>query len=300
MLTFFRILKTGTISFWRNIWLTSATVGVLSLSLSVAMGILLLSVVAQSAIAEIENKVEISVYFAQDAKENDIFSVKESLEGFSSVKAVSYTSREEALVQFKERHEGNQAIEAALAELDDNPLSASLAVRAADPDAYAAIASFVEGRFSSIIDKVNYQETKPIIDRLFAVTNAVRLAGVVLGAVLFAIAGLIAFNTVRLAIFSFREEIGVMRLVGASNWFIRGPFLVEGMLTGFVAAVVTFGLFVGVTQLVSDPVHRFVSGVELDAYYLAHWAEFLGFAVVLGAVTSAASSFVAVKRYLKI
>ncbi|OHA47928.1 MAG: hypothetical protein A2806_02725 [Candidatus Terrybacteria bacterium RIFCSPHIGHO2_01_FULL_48_17] len=300
MLTFFRILKTGTVSFWRNIWLTSATVSVLTLSLSVALGILLLSIVAQSAIAEIENKVEISVYFVLDADESDILSVRDSLEGFASVKAVSYVSREEALERFKSRHQDSEAIQAALTELGDNPLSASLAVRATDPDAYAAIASFVEGRFANIIDKVNYQETKPIIERLFAVTNAVRLAGIVLGAILFVIAGLISFNTVRLAIFSFRDEIAIMRLVGASNWFIRGPFLVEGVLTGLAAAGVTFALFVGVTQLVADPVYRFVSGIQLDTYYLANWVQFLTFAVVLGVVTSAASSFVAVRRYLKI
>jgi len=114
------------------------------------------------------------------------------------------------------------------------------------------------------------------------------------------IAGLISFNTVRLAIFSFRDEIAIMRLVGASNWFIRGPFLVEGVLTGLAAAGVTFALFVGVTQLVADPVYRFVSGIQLDTYYLANWVQFLTFAVVLGVVTSAASSFVAVRRYLKI
>lgn len=300
MLTLYRITKTGAKSFLRNFWLSSATIVVMTMSLSVALGIVLLSAVAQSAIAEVEEKVEVSVYFKLDTTEEDIFEVKDTVEAFAQVKAVTYTTRDEALENFKQRHEQSEAIQAALDELGDNPLSASLAIRAQNADAYEAIASFVEGRFGDVIDKVNYKETKPIIDRLFAVTNALRVAGIILGVALFSIAGLIAFNTVRLAIFSFREEIAVMRLVGASNLFIRGPFLVEGVLTGLVAALITFGLFAIIAQFGAGPVQRFVSGINLWQYYVQNAFQLFVFVAGLGILSSSLSSFVAIRRYLKV
>jgi len=299
MVTLVRIIHTGVVSFGRNIWLSSATTAVLSLSLSVAMGILLFSVVVQGVVTELESKVDISVYFRADAPDEKIAEVRDDVERFPEVVETRYTSRDEALNSFRERHADNEVIQQALSELDENPLEASLAIRAVDASAYAAIASFLEGRFSDVVSKVNYRENSTIIGRIFSVTNAIRSGGLILGIALFLVAGLIAFNTIRLAIFSSREEIAVMRLVGASNWFIRGPFVVEGALNGIIAAVVTFALFFGIALLVREPVARFLPGVDLFLYYRAHWAELLGFSAILGVATSIASSAVAIRRYLR-
>jgi cell division transport system permease protein len=300
MTTFFRIIRTGLVSFKRNIWLSSATMVVLTISLSLALGIALFGVVVDGVVAELESKVDVSVYFKPDASETDIAEIRETLEKFPEVVEVRYTSREEALANFKERHRDNEVIQAALAELQGNPLEASLAIQARDASAYSAIASFLEGRFSSAISKVNYRENAAVIERIFRVTNAVRLVGIGVGAVLFAIAGLLAFNAIRIAIFSFREEIAVMRLVGASNWFIRGPFLVAGIISGLLGAVVTFSMFFAVVWFVRDPVLRFIPGVDLLRYYRLHWAEILGFVSAVAVFVSTTSSFVAIRRYLRV
>ena len=300
MTTLFRIVQAGVFSFWRNIWLSSATIAVLVLSLSVATGILLLSVVAQAVVTELESKVDVSVYFKPDIEEQKITEVRKSLTEFPAVLEVRYTSKDDALEKFKERHAGNQAIEQALGELGDNPLEASLAIRAQDAASYEAVASFIENRFSQIIDNVNYRENAPIIEKLFAVTNALRVAGLILGAALFAIAGLIAHNTIRLAIFSMREEISLMRLVGASNWFIRGPFVVEGMLGGLIAGGATFFIFFGLVYLGAAPIAKFLPGVDMLVYYKTHWYEIFAFTAGLGILASTLSSYVAIRRYLKV
>lgn len=300
MLTFFRVLKAGLVSFRRNALLSSATVLVLTLSLSVALSLALLGVVVDGAIAELESKVDISVYFKPDTTEAKIFEVRDSVEKFPEVVGARYTSRDDALMQFRERHSDNEVIQAALSEIPDNPLEASLAIQAVDAAAYEAIAGFLEGRFSDAISKVNYRENSEIIARIFSTTNAVRLAGMSLGAVLFLIAGLITFNTIRLAIFSARDEIAVMRLVGGSNWFIRGPFLVEGVVSGLVAAFVTVGIFWGLMDLLREPVAAFVPGVDLVAYYRMHWTGVFGMLAGLGVFTSVFSSAIAIRRYLRI
>lgn len=300
MTTLLRIINTGIVSFRRNILLSSATTLVLVLSLSVAVGTLLFGVVVDGVVAELESKVDISVYFKQNAAEEDIVQVRTALEKFPEVLDAQYTSRDEAFTRFRARHDDNETIKAALAELPNNPLEASLAIRAADASAYSAIASFLEGRFSNVISKVNYRENSVIINRIFSVTNAIRLGALVIGVVLFFIAGLVAFNTIRLAIFSSKDEISVMRLVGASNWFIRGPFVVAGSLNGLLGAALTFVLFFGIVSIVRDPLARFIPGVDLVAYYKAHWSGLLGFMTVLGIGTSIVSSAIAIRRYLRV
>jgi len=300
MRTLLRIIHAGLASFKRNFLLSSATSAILVLSLSVALSIILFSVVVEGVVTELESKVDVSVYFHPDTSESQISEVQRSVERFPEVVEVKYTSRTEALAKFKARHSGNEIIVAALEELEDNPLEARLAIRAVDASAYEAIAGFVEGRFGGIVSKVNYRENSVIIQRVFAVTNGIRLGGIVLGLVLFIITGMVAYNTIRLAIFSQRDEITVMRLVGASNWYIRGPFVVTGIVNGLIGSMLTFGLLYMVVRAVNESVLSFVPGVNLLDYYVANWTSLLALVVGLGITTTVLSSAVAIRRYLRI
>ena len=300
MRSFIRVIKAGLKSVKRNFLLSTATSAILVLSLTVALGIVMFSVVVDGVVTELESKVDVSVYFKPETSESQIGEVRRSVERFPEVVDVAYTSRSEALAEFKKRHSDNEVILQALTELDENPLEARLAVRAVDASAYEAIAGFIEGRFGPLVSKVNYRENSEIIQRVFSVTNGIQNGGVALGIILFAISGLVAFNTIRLAIFSLRDEITVMRLVGASNWFIRGPFVIAGVVHGLVAAALTYGLFYGVVRIVQDPIARFVPGVDLVAYYQANSLQLLTFVVGLGILTTILSSAVAIRRYLRV
>ncbi len=298
--SFKRVFRNAFQSFWRNGLVSVATVLVMIVALFMIGSLFLFNVLLNSTIAQVQEKVDVSVYFKTDAQEAEIVRIQELVKGFPEVAAVEYVSREQALENFKKRHEGNSLIASALDELPDNPLGASLRVRAKNPNDYERIASALEGQNSSAIDKVNYKQNQRVFERLATVLTVSRQVGVGVSIVLAIIAILVAFNTVRLAIFTARDEIGIMRLVGASSWYIRGPFLVEGMIHGFFAAVITTILFWPITLWAGPKAKEFFGGTDLFQYFVSNLPQFfltlLLFAVSLGVI----SSFIATRRYLKV
>ena len=217
------------------------------------------------------------------------------------MKNVEYVSREEALVRFRAAHSDNQLISQSLDELGDNPLEASLNIKANVISEYAPIASFLESRrFSSIIDTVNYQENRKVIERLSSIIDMVRRSGVALSFVIAIVAVLVTFNTIRLTMYSQREEIGVMRLVGSSNWYIRGPFIVEGLIYGFVASVLTLLLFMPVINFISPKLLGFLPGIVLSDYFYSNIIELFVIQTLIGMALGVISSLIAMRKYLKI
>ena len=182
------------------------------------------------SLQEIKNKVDINVYFTADAQESDVLSLKKSIESISEVSSVTYTSSDQALADFKDRHKDDALTLQALDELGTNPLTASLSIKAKEPSQYESIAKFLGGEDPSsppsnpIIEKVNYYQNKLVIDKLTQITDAVNTMGFWLAIIFLVISIIITFNTIRLAIFISRDEIAVMRLVGASGRYSKGPF----------------------------------------------------------------------------
>jgi cell division transport system permease protein len=244
------------------------------------------------------------MYFSTNAPEDRIMSVQASLEKLPEVETVTYTSREEAVTIFRERHKDDYLTIQALDELEENPLGASLAIKAHDSAQYDAIVRFIEGDNgparlnANIIDKINYHQNKVVIDRLNAIIAGARNLGFAVTLVLMVISVIITLNTIRLTIFIAKEEIGVMRLVGAANKYIRGPFMVEGIVYGLISAVITLVLFFPITLWFGKSMTAFL-GMNLYTYYMQNFIQIflivLGSGVILGAV----SSFLAVHKYLK-
>ncbi|KKS73772.1 MAG: Cell division protein FtsX, partial [Candidatus Azambacteria bacterium GW2011_GWB1_42_72] len=193
-------------------------------------------------------------YFNLGAKEMDILALKSKLEGMGEVNSVEYISAEQALPIFKKRHADNDIFIKSLQEIGINPLEASLNILAKNLSQYPAITAFLnQDQYKGIITNITYTENKDAIDRLSNIIKVLRESGVAASLILAFIAFLVAFNTVRLAIYSAREEITVMKLVGASNWFVRGPFIVEGVLHGVVASIISFMIVIpgiGVTSAI--------------------------------------------------
>ena len=302
MFTIFkRIFKAGLLSFWRNRWVSTATVLVMVITLALISGLVILSAITSAVLADLQEKVDITVYFEPDTSEDEIQSVRQELEQFPEVEEVEYVSRDDALARFRASYSENELIQASLDEVGDNPLQASLNIQARDISEYGSIASFLESRrFSELIDSVNFRENQRVIERLSSIISFVRRAGLILAVVLTVVAILVAFNTIRLTIYSMREEIGVMRLVGGSNWYIRGPFIIEGMLYGIVAAVVAFLIFLPVVLFTSPRLVNFLPGIELSEYFAHNWWQIFLLQVVLGMALGVVSSFIAMRRYLRI
>jgi cell division transport system permease protein len=296
----FRILKFGARGFRRNGWLSTATVAIMTLALLVFGGLILFGVITRHAVVSIQDKIDISVYFKNSTSEDQILSIKQSLEDLSEVKDVNYISSNKALERFKAAHEKDQIISQAINELNANPFQASLSIKAQRPEQYATIARYLSApNLSAFIDNVSYAKNQVVIDRLARIIDNVNRIGFTLTLLLSLIAGLVVFNTVRLAIYSNREEIGIMRVVGASNALVRGPYMVEGMVAGAIAAAASVLIMIPAVYFASPYLAVFIPGLELSRYFMGNIGALLGYQALFGVGIGALSSFIAVRRYLR-
>lgn len=301
-----RVFVGGWKNFARGGAVSAATVLIMTVTLAIIGSLIFLSALLSYTLDTIKNKVDVSIYFVTTASEQDIFAVKDQLEKLPQVSGVAYTSAEDALAAFRARHENDQLTLQALEELGGNPLDASLEVRAKDPSQYESIVSYLEASpaltagGTSIIDRINYAQNKEVIDRLSVALLATRQIGFAIVA-LFAIASiLIAFATVRLAIYTAKDEIAVMRLVGASNAYVQGPFIVTGVITGIVAALLVLLLLIPATWYAGVRTAGWFGGFDIAAYYGDNFPFILLILLLSGVLLGAIASVLAIRRYLKV
>ncbi len=296
-----RIIRWGWLGFTRNSGASVATTVIMIVVILLVSTLYLVQYTTSFAIESLEETISLTVFFERDTSSDTIVNAKQELTELPSVAGAEYISKEEALDIFSQRHEGDSLIQDSLATVGDNPLQAHINVRAAESDQYEQIAAYVENdsSFRTAVDHVNFSQIDPVVNKIEQITAGLTSLGIVLAAVFGVIAFLVAFNTVRLAIYSLREEISIMRLVGASNLFVRGPFLTQGVISGVIAAAVTFGLFAIAVNLINPQVEQLVPGVDLPGFMrnniLTVVALQLGTGVFLGLFASA----LALRRYLR-
>lgn len=279
----------------------------MTVTLFVLGSLVFIGATLDASLGQIREKVDVNVYFVTTASEVDILALKGRLEQLPEVADVEYVSRDEALERFRARHENDQLTLQALEELGDNPLGANLNIRAKETSQYEGIAAFLQGETAlsatgelSIIDSVNYFQNKVAIDKLTGIIDAAERFGFIITVVLAIATILITFNTIRLAIYTAREEISVMRLVGASNMYIRGPFVFEGIMYGFAAGIVTLVLFYPFTLWLAPATVGFFGNINIFDYYLNNFVEMFFLIVGSGMVLGAISSYLAVRKYLRV
>ena len=296
----------GAKNFVRGGAVSAATVVIMTVTLAIIGSLIFLSALLSFTLTSIKNKVDVSVYFVTSASEQDILSVQSQLEKLPQVESVTYTSADQALAAFRARHANDQLTLQALNELGGNPLDASLEIRAKDPSQYESIVNFLDASpglsttGSSIIDRINYAQNQDAINRLTVAIRATRETGIAI-VLLFAIASvLIAFATIRLAIYTARDEIGVMRLVGASNAYVRGPFIVTGVITGVTAAMIVLLLLWPATWYVGAKTSGWLGGFNFETYYGSHFPLIFGIVMGSGIALGALASVLAIRRYLKV
>lgn len=302
-----RVVRSGFYSFWRNGFVSLSSILVMMVTLFVIGSTIFSGAILRSTLNQIKDKVDINVYFITTASEDDILAMKKSLERLPEVAPpVVYVSKEDALTAFKTRHQNDQFTLQALDELGTNPLGATLNIKAKDPSQYESIANFLNDKGAnstdgtSIIDKVNYYQNKDAIDRLTKIITSADNLGFILTIFLIAISILITFNTLRLVIYMSRDEISVMRLVGASANYIRGPFFIAGSIYGFISAILTLILFYPITLWLGNTTQNFFVGLNVFYYYTAHFGEIFLIIVGSGVAIGSISSYLAVRKYLKV
>ncbi len=305
-MTIKRVLVSGGKNFARGGAVSAATVVIMTVTLSIIGSLIFLSALLSFTLNTIKNKVDVSVYFVTTASEPEILAVKDQLEKLPQVANVAYTSSNDALAAFRARHANDQLTLQALDELGGNPLDASLEIRAKDPSGYESIVHFLEAsptlsaEGASLVDRINYAQNKEIIDRLSLAIQATREIGLVV-IVLFALASiLIAFATVRLAIYTAKDEISVMRLVGASNMYIQWPFIITGVITGVTAAIVVLLILWPATWYAGSKTTSWFGGFDLANYYATHFQIIFSILMLSGILLGAIASILAIRRYLKV
>jgi len=296
-----RITRLGWMSLSRDGGVIATTIFVLVLTIALITSIFLLKGISHFVIAAIEEKVDISVYFKETVSEDEIMEMKDEIYQVSEPENIQYVSKEEALEAFIKRHKEEPILMQSLEEIGVNPFLASLNIKASDPAQYEQIAQFLEGNdFEESIEKVDYYQRKPVIERIFSLTDSFKKIGIALSVLLVFFSFLVVLNTTRLAIYNLREEIQVQRLVGASNWFIRGPFLVQGVVAGVAAALITFAIFALGCWIFSPNINALFRDLNIWEYFTDNLLGIILIQLGTGIGLGVISSFITVRKYLKI
>lgn len=302
MNNFKRILKFAWQDFTRNKGNNFAAIFILVIPILLATTLFLFQGVSKYVIAQVEDKIDVTAYFKSEATEDEVLAVKNDLLNLSSeIKNVQYVSKEQALLEFTDRHKDDPDFTKALEEVGGNPFLSALNIKTEDPLQYEKVTSFLTtGPDSKFIEKVDYSQKRDTIEKVFKITSSVNRFGLILGGVLFLMAILVVLNTIKLAIDNSKEEITAMKLVGASNWFIRGPFVVQGAICGLAAFLICILISGVAVYLLSPNIVILVGGFSLAHYFIANIGIILLIQVGFGVVLGALASFVLVKSYLKV
>ena len=308
LVTVKRVVRAGFLDFWRNGFVSLASILVMTVTLFVVGTTIFAGVILSTTLEQLRDKADINVYFTTTASEDQILALRQTVEAQPQVQSVEYVSASDELAAFRDRHQNDQLTLQALDELGTNPLGAVLNIKAKDISQYDAIASFLQQQQTTatgdanIIDKINYFDAshRAALDKLQNITASSQRLGLIIVIVLILTTLAISFNTFRLIIYVSRDEIQVMRLVGAGQLYIRAPFVVEGMLYGLIAGLLTLLLFYPLTYYLGKSTTDFFGGINIFTYYLAHFPVFFLIMVGTGVVLGAVASFLAVRRYLRI
>lgn len=303
--SFLRIIKTGVINFWRNLWLSAAATMVMTITLVIFSILFLLFGLTNYSIKTIQNSIDVSVYFKTGLSEDKIQLARQSIETDKLIKQSTYISSNQAFEDFKQKHMNDPLIQQSLNELTENPLPATLHIKADNLSDYPKIVENLQtDKYKNIISTVNYKNDPKIqkaIDRLDKILKLIVSGGVTLIVIFSLIAILVIFNTITLTIYNRKEEVEIMRLVGATSWYIRGPFIVESLLYAFFASFITSLLLIEVFVKVMPRILQFINPLvtEFSQSVFSYW-YLIAIIVSLSIVLAVSTTLMAMRKYLKI
>lgn len=301
--TLYRLLKFTFQNFFRNFWLSFVTVTIFVLTLIIVNAMIFMNYVADRALESIEERVEVAVYFTSDATEELVKSAQGYLLGFAQVRDVRFVSADEALETFVERHTGDDLILSSLEEVGDNPFGHSLVISAESPENFPFLLEAVETpEYAPFIEEKDFTNYEQVIENIKTLNDRVRIGGYILAGFFTLVAILIIFNTIRVAIYVHRDEIGIMKLVGANDWFVRGPFLLEAVLYSLLALAIVIGLLALAFNVLDPWMARYFAGIDVNAgdYFVKNALPIFGTQLVLASILSLLTTAVAMRRYLRV
>lgn len=278
----------------RNLLASVIAITTVAISLVVLGSFIIMATYMNDQIRQVENIVELTVDLKDTASDDQILQLQSQVQAMSLVKEVNYVSKEQALERLKEQFKNQPDI---VEQLQGNPLPASLEIRLKDPKKVTVLAKELENKYTEVIDEIRYG--KDYVGRLFAVTKVIRWVGLAFIIMLWITSMVVIANTIRLAIFARRKEIGIMKLVGATNWFIRWPFLVEGVIQGILGVVLALFILWGFNNFVLKNLLESVRWLKFDSSIMST-SQLTFILSMAGMAIGAFGSMVALRRFLRV
>lgn len=297
-----RVFKFALVDFWRNLGLSVMTITILVLTYLSLNLLVTVNYFTDTAVKLIQDRVDISVYFGPDVSNDRVMGVRGNLISLPEVRDVVFVSRDDALAQFKQNHADDPAILSALQEVGDNPLGAVLVVKAKDATHYGPILDALKSpAITSLVQDKVVEDHQLLIDRLTQITEKVKRAAIGLSALFAFISLLIVFNTIRVAIYIHREEIAIMRLVGASSNFVRLPFLLETIVFNLIALGLVAAAVFPTAAAIEPAARAFfdTDTVALQEYFRTNWLMIFGYEFGIVTFLSLAAAWLSMRRHLK-
>ncbi len=302
LISFARVIKFSFQDIFRNIWLSIVTVIILILALFTINMLLTVQVLSDSAIKAVKEKVDVSVFLNPELDESSILSLKERIENFKNVKSVEYTSRAQALENFRLKYQNNPSILQALQEIGKNPLSPSLVIKPGNVSEFDSLVNELNKIEDDLIESRNFTDHSLILNKINAITDRISEVGLGISFLFAIIALLVVYNSVRVAIYTHRKEIAIMRLVGASSSFVYMPFILSSIIYALVGVIVAIAIYYPFLTLLQPYLEAFFVdyNVNLLAYYNQNFIAIFGWQFIGAALVGIVASLLAAKKYSKI
>ena len=299
----YRIFVFAWQSFWRNIWLSVVTITIIVLTFISVNCLIVVYITTDAAINIIKNKVDVSIYFRPEVIEPQVNEVKTYLSSLTQVKEINYISQQEALEKFRQLHRNDSDIIQSLEELENNPIGATLQIKAKNIEDYPEIIGVLSNsKYNDLILDKNFEDDKVYIEKIQKLSKNIKSVGLAICGIFVIIALLIVFNTIRVAIYTHRQEIGVMKLVGATNWFIRSPFLVEAAFYDLVSCAISVIIIYPMLNFIQPYINNFFLTEEFNllSYFNHNFWKIFGLQLITIILLNIISSSIAIRRYLKV
>ncbi|MEI7451604.1 MAG: permease-like cell division protein FtsX [Candidatus Falkowbacteria bacterium] len=301
-LSMIRIIKFSLQDITRNIWLSIVTITILALALLSVNMLLTVQAVSQGAVKAIKEKANISLYIKADASEENILSLKKQISSMALVKSVQYTSKQDALNYFRDHNKNNPQVLNALKELGWNPLSPSLIISPGDVDKSEDLINDIKKIDSDIIESRDFSNNSALLSKINSITSKINDAAMVLIAIFVLTSMLVAYNSIKVAIYIHRREIEIMRLVGSPNSFIYMPFMISAVIYALCATMLIIALFYPFLSLLQPYLEVFFTGYNINivSYFVENFWPVFGVQFLGVAAISILSSWLAIRRYARV
>lgn len=302
LLSFARIIKFSFQDIGRNIWLSIVTITILILALFSINMLLTVNMISKAAIGALKEKIDVNLYLKADAEEAKIMALKAKISNMDQVKEVQYISKAQALESFKIKHKNDPEILESLRELGKNPLTPSLIIKPENVDQYEELIASLNKIKDDIIESRNFDDHKAMIGKINNITDKISEVGMLVSSIFVFITLLLVYNSIRVAIYTHRREIKIMRLVGASSWFIRAPFLFSSIIYTVVGVASIVGIYYFFITLLQPYIETFFIDYDINlvAYFNENFILIFGIQFLAAMAVNMLASLIAVGKYSKV